>query len=161
MKASTGESELLHSFGSQEGGQDPRGGLTYLDGYLYGVTAAGGAGKGGTVFRLKKGGGDFTVLYSFTDKRRDGFSPSSPLLPFSPGGGEPVALYGTTSGGGSHGDGTVYKITPDGTKTTLSNFVKAKGTLPQGPLVAVDGVIYGTAPLGGPFGKGTLFAFTP
>ena len=46
-------------------------------------------------------------------------------------------LYGTTSGGGSGGSGTVYKIDPAGTETILYSFGigNADGAIPSGDLI--------------------------
>ena len=51
--------------------------------------------------------------------------------------------------------GTVFKITPSGTLTTLASFGKAGGSVPFAPLIqATDGNFYGTTP-------GTVFKVTP
>lgn len=71
-------------------------------------------------------------------------------------------LYGTTSIGGTTGHGTVFKITPAGTLTTLYNFSGADGSNPWGTLaVGTDGNFYGTTSLGGAFSQGTVFQITP
>ena len=61
-------------------------------------------------------------------------------------------LYGVTSVGGDSDMGTVFKISPDGSKTTLHSF--AGGTdddaTPNGDLIVdADGNLYGTTRLGG------------
>jgi uncharacterized repeat protein (TIGR03803 family) len=73
-------------------------------------------------------------------------------------------LYGTASGGGSIGGGTVFKVTPDGMLTVLYNF----GNAPDGfdPYVGLvqgsDGNFYGTAIAGGTINNsGTIFKVTP
>src|ERR1700680_1133247 len=63
-------------------------------------------------------------------------------------------LYGTTSARGAHGTGTVFKITPGGTVTTLYSFCAkskcADGSTPYGGLVlGTDGNFYGTTFVGG------------
>ena len=63
----------------------------------------------------------FTRLYSFNLKR--GTAPSAGLAQATNG-----DLYGTTSGGGAKGNyGTVFKITPSGTLTTLYSFCSQSG----------------------------------
>ena len=54
-------------------------------------------------------------------------------------------LYGSTSGGGSSGYGTVFKITTSGSITTLHNFDNADGYEPSGLVQDGSGIFYGTA----------------
>jgi uncharacterized repeat protein (TIGR03803 family) len=74
-------------------------------------------------------------------------------------------LYGTTSGDGKFGDGTVYKLTPKGVFTVLHNFNGTDGNvlgIPAGPLVMDSaGNIYGATPFGGAHAIGTVFKLTP
>jgi uncharacterized repeat protein (TIGR03803 family) len=76
-------------------------------------------------------------------------------------------LYGTTSGGGASGDGTVFRLTPrpDGkwAETVLHNFNGNDGSDPVGG-VTLDaaGNLYGATVLGGgPYKYGTVFQLTP
>jgi uncharacterized repeat protein (TIGR03803 family) len=57
----------------------------------------------------------FTTLHSFNGT--DGDQPQAALVQVKTG-----AFYGTTPQGGANGDGTVYKIAPDGTLTTMHSF---------------------------------------
>jgi uncharacterized repeat protein (TIGR03803 family) len=84
-------------------------------GNFYGTTAAGGYNGGscgsagcGTVFKLAQKGPGWllTTLYSFTGSN-DGAEPESRVI-FGPNGW----LYGTTSGGGGSGSGTVFSLQP-------------------------------------------------
>jgi len=79
-------------------------------------------------------------------------------------------LYGTTVYGGTssacsifaNGCGTVFKITPGGTLTTLHSFDNTDGAAPFAALVqAIDGDFYGTTYGGGPDEDGTVFRITP
>jgi uncharacterized repeat protein (TIGR03803 family) len=75
-------------------------------------------------------------------------------------------FYGTTVEGGTIGAGTVFKITPTGTLTTLYSFCSqtncSDGYDPFGGLVqATDGNFYGTTYTGGANGGGTIFKITP
>ena len=76
-------------------------------------------------------------------------------------------LYGTTSLGGTHNDGTIFKISTTGTSpTTLYSFCAQSnctdGASPYAGLVlGSDGNFYGTANSGGDFGVGTIFKITP
>jgi uncharacterized repeat protein (TIGR03803 family) len=74
-------------------------------------------------------------------------------------------LYGTTAGGGANLNGTVFKITPSGTLTTVYSFCSQTncedGNLPYAGVVrGVDGNFYGTTVSGGVFGNGTVFKMT-
>lgn len=109
---------VLYSFGRDSGrdGTFPSGALVQDDdGNLYGTTAAGGInnchrsyGSCGVVFELARDsrGARYTVLYRFRGGS-DGGNPQANLV-FDRAGN----LYGTTFGGGAHGYGTVFKITP-------------------------------------------------
>ena len=71
-------------------------------------------------------------------------------------------FYGTTYLGGSSGVGTLFKITPGGTLTTLHSFNGPDGAYPEAVLVQVtDGTFYGTTQGGGnnncAYGCGTVF----
>jgi uncharacterized repeat protein (TIGR03803 family) len=75
-------------------------------------------------------------------------------------------LYGTTSARGAHAKGTVFKITPTGTLTTLYSFCAkskcADGSVPYGGLVlGTDGNFYGTTFTGGTLNAGTVYKITP
>lgn len=78
-------------------------------------------------------------------------------------------LYGTTVDGGSHGDGTVFRLSPDGhghwTETVLWNFNGNDGDLPFGGLIFdAAGNLYGTTQYGGAHGEngdGTVFELSP
>ena len=68
-------------------------------------------------------------------------------------------FYGTTAAGGANGDGTVFRITPGGTFTTLHSFDHSDGATPQGGLLqATNGAFYGTTFGGGSNGFGTVFS---
>ena len=78
-------------------------------------------------------------------------------------------FFGTTYGGGANGLGTVYKLAPDGSFTTLYSFKGAPdGENPASlPRLAVDkrGNVYGTTTGGGDITQcgscGTVFKITP
>jgi uncharacterized repeat protein (TIGR03803 family) len=165
----------LYSFCSQMNctdGNFPEAALIQAtDGNLYGTTELGGAHGNGTFFRITQKG-TLTTLYSFCAQSSctDGSFPIGGLLQAIDGN-----FYGTTVFGGAHtscnggfGCGTVFKITPGGTLTTLHSFdsTSTDGGLPQGGLLqANDGNFYGTTYSGGPFncvdGCGTVFELTP
>jgi len=143
-------------------GRTPVGGLVQgTDGNYYGTTLSGGANQEGTIFKITSSG-TLTTLYSFCKvaKCADGESPHAGLVQ-----GKDGNFYGTTQGSPSY-DGSVYKITPSGTLTTLYTFCSlskcADGSSPEGDLIqATDGNFYGTTSLGGPGNGGTIFRLTP
>jgi uncharacterized repeat protein (TIGR03803 family) len=73
------------------------------------------------------------------------------------------ALYGTTSNGGAHGNGTVFKIARSGRETVLYNFTGgADGGGPRlGSLIEVRGTLFGSTEFGGINGNGTVFGVAP
>jgi len=71
-------------------------------------------------------------------------------------------LYGTLPVGGVSNKGTVFKITPSGTMTTLHNFAGTDGSQPySGLTLGTDGNFYGTTNTGGAHNVGTIFKITP
>jgi uncharacterized repeat protein (TIGR03803 family) len=78
-------------------------------------------------------------------------------------------LYGTTTFGGAQNNaGTVFRLTPSGTLTTLHSFKGSDGAYPVAGLVlGTDGNFYGTTANGGNlacnahYGCGTVFKITP
>jgi uncharacterized repeat protein (TIGR03803 family) len=91
-------------------GAYPYAGLIVAGSTLYGTASAGGTGGSGTVFALNTDGAGFTIIHSFT-------ASFNPYVTNSDGAG-PVAglilsgntLYGTTSGGGIFGNGTIFSF---------------------------------------------------
>ena len=138
------------------------------DGNFYGTTAVGGDrslnnGNGfGTVFKMTTNG-MVTTLFAFRNDS-NGMYPAGALVL-----GSDESFYGTTQGSeGSTPYGTVFKITTDGTLTTLARFNKSNGAYPHAALVqGSDGNFYGTTEGGGsaphpnsPNGYGTVFKIT-
>jgi uncharacterized repeat protein (TIGR03803 family) len=144
-------------------GSNPWGGLVAgPDGFLYGMTTGGGANELGTVFKIAPDG-TLTTLVEFTGAggSNRGANPFGGLTA-----GPAGAFFGTTSGGGANGDGTIFRITPDGTLTTLVDFqfngATNRGASPYGNLtLASDGNFYGVTQIGGANGLGTIFRMTP
>ena len=149
----TGILTTLHSFaGYPTDGASPFAGLVLgTDGSFYGTTAEGGANDCGTVFRITSAG-TLTTLHSFDGT--DGAAPLAALVQAADG-----DFYGTTELGGAGdcindvngllGCGTVFKITSDGTLTTLHSFDLTDGEYPYAALIqATDGNFYGTTAAG-------------
>jgi uncharacterized repeat protein (TIGR03803 family) len=162
----SGTLTTLYSFCSQTNcadGDEPVAGLVQAaNGDLYGTTAGGGINNGGTVFKITPSG-TLTTLYSFCSQTNcaDGRGPVAGLVQAANG-----DLYGTTGQDGANGGGTIFKITPSGTLTTLYSFCPKSGctdTYPSAGLVqAANGDLYGTTLQGGArlYG-GTVFKITP
>ncbi|MGC1371653.1 MAG: choice-of-anchor tandem repeat GloVer-containing protein [Candidatus Sulfotelmatobacter sp.] len=153
----------LHSFAYPHGAF-PRAGLTQgTDGSFYGTTTEGGAKVYGTAFKITPGG-KLTTLHSFCAQRfcADGAFPAAGLIQATNG-----DFYGTTTGTTQgKNDGTVFKITPGGTLTTLYRFCSESdcvdGISPYGGLLqATDGNLYGTTVDGGANDYGTVFKISP
>lgn len=97
----------------------------------------------------------FQVLHAFN--YFEGAYPASALLQASD-----KFFYGTTSGGGPSGLGTVFRMTAAGSITTLHSFAFVDGGNPSSGLIqARDGSFYGTTPSYGPNGHGTLYRIEP
>jgi uncharacterized repeat protein (TIGR03803 family) len=151
----------IHNF-SIPGGANPSGALVQgADGNLYGTAHYGGTNLSGTVFKSSTAGAT-ARLYNFCPVTgcADGQAPTDGLIQGTDGN-----FYGTTSVGGAHGHGTVFKMTPSGTLTTLYSFCAvapncADGATPNVPLVELGGVLYGTAYQGGAHASGTIFSIT-
>jgi uncharacterized repeat protein (TIGR03803 family) len=71
-------------------------------------------------------------------------------------------FYGTTGAGGTNGGwGTIFRMTADGTLSTLYSFAYDDGAYPgAGLFQATDGNLYGTTAEGGWGGQGTVFRVT-
>ncbi len=105
----------------------------------------------------------FTTLVNFNIT--DGAFPEASLVQ-----GRDGNLYGTTSGGGiascqpPQGCGTVFKLTPTGTLTTIHKFCPqtncTDGETPSALVLGTDGNFYGIAGGGGAHALGTIFKIT-
>jgi uncharacterized repeat protein (TIGR03803 family) len=162
----------LHSFDGTDGYSPQAALFQATNGDFYGTTLYGGTGyySVGTVFTITPSG-TLTTLYSFCSQGgrscTDGDHPNG-LVQATDG-----DFYGTTSQGGANGScefgagcGTVFKMTPHGTLTTLYSFCSQSnctdGDSPYAGLVqATDGNFYGTTAGGGANGDGTVFKITP
>ncbi len=156
---------VLHSFGVGHNGcvHDgcfPYGGLTDVNGTLYGTTSSGGVGSApsGTVFSMSPTGGTYSILHTFCPNgpRRclDGTSPETNLYDMN------GVLYGTTLTGGANcrkmgGCGTVFSIQQSGAELIVYSFCAGglplcpDGEFSYSPLTSIDGTLYGMTYLGG------------
>jgi uncharacterized repeat protein (TIGR03803 family) len=143
---------------------------------LYGVMFFGGtngAGPGtggyGTVYTVNNDGTGFQTLHVFSSQRgTNGYGPAGGLVLSG------NTLYGTTSGGGKFGSGTLFKIDTSGSNFMVLksfsawgtedvngyyNYTNADGMAPEGTLFLSGNTLYGTTLEGGTNGGGgTVFS---
>ena len=99
----------------------------------------------------------FTTLASFTGTN-NGANPKAGLVQAADGN-----FYGTTRYGGASDNGTVFKLTPDGTLSNLHSFTyTADGAWPVAALLkGTNGSLYGVTTYGGANDWGTVFKILP
>lgn len=141
---------------SLDGGGDlnyPYNGLTIAGNYLYGAAGYGGAENKGGIFRIRTDGTNYQVLQDFTGATAGSLPVGSPIIASN------GKLYGTTSGGGTNGEGIVYRIDTTGSNfLVLRNLGGTDGGSPwTGVIQASDGLIYGATATGGFGVGGTVF----
>lgn len=107
----SGRERVIFSFGNGTDGRGPGAGLIDVKGTLYGTTVHGGTYSCGshdygcgTLFSVTTSGAE-EVLHNFGNGA-DGSAPEASLIDVK------GTLYGTTNQGGTHGDGTVFALTP-------------------------------------------------
>jgi uncharacterized repeat protein (TIGR03803 family) len=154
----------LHSFAPHDGGDSinadgaaPGEALVKgPDGAFYGSTRTGGAGGAGTLFRVT-GQGQFSTLHEFA-AIGDAFDNADGIRPHALVMGDDGNFYGTTLLGGTHGGGTIFRLTPAGVLTTLHEF--GFGDAPMALTSGADGAFYGVTFRGGANDTGSIFSFT-
>lgn len=168
---------LLHTFGFGIGpstsctnldGADPKGSLTFANGFLFGRTFTTTA-KGnldGIVFHVAPDGTSYSIDHKFTGATSDGSDPRHDAMTL-----DGTVLYGTTLIGGKHNTGTIFSINDDGSPyTELHSFDKGAannhGDMPHSCFaLSSSGVLFGMTSQGGANGGakgfGTIFSFDP
>jgi uncharacterized repeat protein (TIGR03803 family) len=154
------QTTLYQFTGGSDGGNPPcgliSGGKGLLPGksFFYGTTQFGGSSDFGTVFKIGNTGFE-TPLYSFTGGT-DGAYPLAGVITDLSGN-----IYGTTEGGGTYGDGVVFKLS-GGTEAPLHSFAGGSdGAEPiAGLIMDASGNLYGTTSIGGTDDLGTVFEVT-
>jgi len=156
---------VLHAFDGVNGdGNSPLAPVVFdAAGNLYGTTYIGAEG-GGIVFKLTptlKGMWVESIIHTFGNG--DGVGPTAGLVFDSQGN-----LYGTTVGGGSAAQGTVFELMPGASGTWTENILYSfqGGTDGAGPTATVildaAGDLYGTTKFGGGnCNCGTVFKLAP
>ncbi len=158
---------VLQQFqGGASDGRNPFGPLLEgSDGALYGTCYQGGVnGTNGAIYRLNKSGSGYQVLHNFGTIAGNGRRPTGRLAEGTNG-----AIYGSTMGGGSFEQGTLFRLEKDGSRYLMfrsfhwqSGTVYRDGAHPIGGLIrGVGGMLYGAAMEGGELGLGSVFRITP
>lgn len=164
------ESVLWDFTGGSDGQMPGYGVIRGTAGQLYGAAGSvfGGSGTNinGTVFELTPGNAgqwQETTLTNFPDT--DGGYPQSNLIADAAGN-----FYGTTSQGGAHGFGTVFRLTKSTTgwkEIVLYNFTTGNAggpfrfSNPSALIFDAAGNLYGETQYGGPANHGTVFELSP
>lgn len=163
FKISTnGAFSTLFAFSGTNGAEPIAGLVQGRDGGLYGTTQVGGAFGYGTIYRVATNGA-FSLLFSFNGTNNGGY-PVGGLVQAPDGN-----FYGTTADlqfingniSATVGNGTLFRITPGGSFTTLYSFPGRPGGVEPvaGLVLATNGTFYGTC-MGGDYGAGMLFSFS-
>ncbi len=134
---------------------------------FFGGTNGNGPGTGGygTVYKINSDGTGFQTLHVFATGQNatNGYGPAGGLALSG------NTLYGTTSGGGKNGTGTIFKMGTDGSNFMVLksfsayafeivngyyNSTNADGMAPEGDLILDGSTLYGTTLEGGTNGGG-------
>ncbi len=156
----------LQTLAAKRSGILPVGNLAVnKQGTLFGCCYLGGSGGTGLVYRIKSNGDRFKVIHTFLKLNhlginRGGAEPKSGVLLGADG-----WLYGICSAGGTHGVGTIFKLSPTTQQfRTVYNFPNlnhryrnSSGCNPHSLTLMGDGTLVGTTFHGGKFGGGTLY----
>ena len=133
----------LYSFGSLDGIEPGISLVPDGNGGLYGTRIDSSPYTSGTIFRFGTDGTGFATLHTFTTyslNGPDGRNPQGLML------AKDGLLYGATYSGGSNDNGTIYKISPDGSGfATVHQFQGTDGARPYAAMIqGQDGSLYGT-----------------
>lgn len=151
-----GAMTTLHTFNGTTRGRTPYGRVVIgRDNLIYGTTLSGGSSMLGTLFSFDPAAKVLNILHSFSGP--EGSSPYAGLIQGTDG-----RLYGTTSGGGALGKGTIFAFDLGSRQLTrLHSFDSKTGGVPYGTLLeARDGRLYGTTSVGGANGVGAVFSIS-
>ena len=137
--------------GSGNAPQYPTSGLIALGSFLYGTTRFGGQFGKGAVYKIDPETRAVTTVASFDGPHGE-----------YPGDGglatDGTSLFGTATGGGAFGHGTVFQVdSGTGKLVTVMSFALSDGDSPFGGVAVIGPYLYGTTQYGGSKGGGTLF----
>ena len=149
-----GKLKILHTFNGTDGQYPEHGVARDKAGNIYGATAFGGTSGEGTVWKIAKDG-TFSTLYNFTGGTDGGFIYGAVAID------KAGNVYGNADDGGTGGGGTVFKVAPDGTLTTLYNFTGgADGSNPEGDMLRLGKNLYSTTTNSGANSEGGVYELT-
>ena len=144
----------LATFTGTNGSSPVSGLIADSAGDLFGTASNGATNGYGSAFELAKGASSVTTLATFSGTV--GGDSAAGFIADSNG-----DLFGTTSTGGSGGDGTVFELVKGAssyTLSTLASFAGANGSNPYAKLFAdSSGNLFGTTYGGGAHNDGTVF----
>ena len=150
---------LLAQFSVAADGAEPNALKLGSDGNFYGTTAVGGPGAYGTIFKMTPAGARTPLaVFTGTTGATRGTQPNG-LVEAADGN-----FYGVTRLGGANAEGTIFRVTPAGTLTTVLDFTGSAGAVPGGGTRGAlcrgaDGALYGTIE-GSVGGFGQVFRVT-
>jgi uncharacterized repeat protein (TIGR03803 family) len=154
FKVTPGGSEsIIYAFSGSQDGQLPSKPIQGSDGNFYGTAYWGGGANGyGIIYKVTPSGEE-TILQSFTNTDGGPANPGAGLTLGADGN-----FYGTSTGGGTSGQGTFFQMTPAGVLTVLYSFTGTTGATPAAELIQIaNGEFFGTTRAGGESGNGTVF----
>jgi uncharacterized repeat protein (TIGR03803 family) len=152
----SGTLTTLHAFAFSDGCDPGIAPVQAPNGYFFGTTEGGGIDYG-TIYKMAPNT-TLTSLYSF-----DGITGGGPTQLTLASNGDFYGIAGYTNSDYG-GPGEIYRMTPAGGFTTISDFCTLTGcpSNPSSVLVqALDGNFYGATSAGGDYGDGTIFKMTP
>jgi glucuronoarabinoxylan endo-1,4-beta-xylanase len=148
--------QRLHSFTTGNGGGWPYGTPLLIGSTLYGTTPWGGTGQAGIIFKVNTDGTGFQVLRNFNGGTNNGGWPFlDSLVEYN------SMIYGMTNGGGSYGNGIIFRMNPNGTGFQIIHHFAgpvSDGAWPTSVSLLRSGpVFYGMSQGGGAAHTGTIF----
>jgi uncharacterized repeat protein (TIGR03803 family) len=142
-------------------GANPAAGLAFANGVLCGTTLLGGTQGAGTAFYLSADGSNFFAFRTFTNAP-DAGNPQGELSVAGNG------FFGTSSGGGGSGVGSVFVGQTNGNLSAIRSFLTVSadnatnsgGASPSALIALSSDTLFGTASAGGMAANGTVFSLT-
>jgi uncharacterized repeat protein (TIGR03803 family) len=157
VNAGGGGFDTIHEFvGGDNDGREPWGAMIAGGSVLYGTTRGGGTGDIGTIFKIDTADNSYQIVHDFAGGSGGGKYPLDALLLVG------STLYGTTEYGGEKDQGTLFRVSTDGSGfQILHTFAGGitDGSRPHGALTLVGSTLYGTTAQGGDTNGGTVFSY--